>query len=155
MSKIKRQGKGMQVGKQPSADNKHQQLAKMQNQFDEGLKEIITSANQSFSLRDLQDSTTNSLTGGYDFADPLHNIYSDFGYPFNLTFFNFWNMYRRFGLAKAVCNIPPDFTWSDLPEIDGGETFNSQLEELAKNVKLWPRLTRSRSSPMTSNSSWP
>lgn len=140
MKQTKRLGKGMSAGKQTGLDNKQQQLVKMQNQFEDGLREIITSSNQSFSLRDMQESTTNSLTGGYDFADPLHNIYSDFGYPFSLTFFNFWNMYRRFGLAKAVCNIPPDFTWSDLPEIDGGEKFNSELEQLAKNVKLWARL---------------
>jgi len=133
MKDLQRFGQGMNGRKPPPAANKEQRLLKMQDQFETGLQEILTNANQSFSLRDLRESTTNALTGGYDFADPLHNIYSDFGYPFTLTFFNLWNMYRRFGMARAVCNIPPDFTWSDLPEIDGGETFNSQLEELAIN----------------------
>jgi hypothetical protein len=140
MNDLTRFGQGMQLRRQPTATTKEQRLLKMQNEFEGGLQEIIANANQSFSLRDLRESTTNSLTGGYDFADPLHNIYSDFGYPFTLTFFNFWNMYRRFGIARAVCNIPPDFTWSDLPEIDGGDKFNSELEQLALNIKLWARL---------------
>ena len=48
------------------------------------------------------------ISGGYDWADTLHNIYLDFGYPENLDFNNYWNMYRRFGIAKNVVELPVD-----------------------------------------------
>lgn len=80
------------------------------------------------------------ISGGYHFADCLRNVYSNFGYPQQLQFFNFWNMYRRNGTAKAIVNIPPNITWIDDPEIEASDRFISELETLVENKKLWSRL---------------
>lgn len=81
-----------------------------------------------------------AISGGYDFADTLHNIYLDFGYPLSLTFFNFWNMYRRFGIARRVVELYPDQTWLDDPIVEGGDKFNKELEKLNDGLGLWRRL---------------
>lgn len=82
----------------------------------------------------------NMMSGGYDFSDVLHQIFEDFGYPETLAFANFWNMYRRFGPAQAICDIPVDFTWLDLPTVDGGDKFNTDFEKLVKKTRLWKRI---------------
>lgn len=81
-----------------------------------------------------------AVSGGYDFADTLHNIYLDYGYPLNLTFFNFWSMYRRFGVARRVVELYPDQTWLDDPIVAGGERFDAELEKLNDVLSLWRRL---------------
>jgi hypothetical protein len=81
-----------------------------------------------------------AISGGYDFADTLHNIYLDFGYPLSLDFSNFWNMYRRFGIARRVVELYPDQTWLDDPEVEGGTAFDAALEKLNQNLGLWRRL---------------
>jgi len=43
-----------------------------------------------------------AISGGYDNADTMHNIFTDFGYPETVAFDHNWNMYRRFGIAKNV-----------------------------------------------------
>ena len=78
--------------------------------------------------------------GGYDFADTMHNIYLDFGYPASLDFFNFLNMYKRFGIATSVIELYPDTCWSSPPKIKGSEQFNSDLKKLSKRTKLFVRL---------------
>lgn len=80
------------------------------------------------------------LSGGYDFADRLHQIYCDFGYPDQLDFNNFWNMYRRFGMAKIVADYYPELCWVDSPVIKGSDQFNSELDKLANKIPLWNRL---------------
>lgn len=104
-------------------------------EFIEGLNDLVNNAvAQGFFAR-------GNYTGGtYDQADDLHNIYNDFGYPFELTFFNFRNMYRRFGPAKAVVNVPADLGWLTPPRVEGSEQFNKELEKLIKKTKLWNRL---------------
>lgn len=81
-----------------------------------------------------------AISGGYDFADTLHNIYMDFGYPSALQFSNFWNMYRRFGIAKNICDLPVDITWSEQPEIVGSDDFNNELNTLIDKTSLFVRL---------------
>jgi hypothetical protein len=81
-----------------------------------------------------------AISGGYDFADTLHNIYLDYGYPINLSFFNFWNMYRRFGIARRVVELYPDQTWLENPIVEGGGSFEKELERLDKRLGLWRRL---------------
>lgn len=80
------------------------------------------------------------MSGGYDFADTLHNIYMDYGYPATLTFSHFWNMYRRFGVARNVVELPVDTGWITPPVIEGGEAFLREIEALDKKVDLWSRL---------------
>lgn len=78
--------------------------------------------------------------GGYDHADTLHNVFFDFGYPAELTFFNFWNMYRRFGMAKRVVNIFPEVTWITPPTIEANETFTRDLDLIIERLSLWQRV---------------
>lgn len=79
-------------------------------------------------------------SGGYDFADTLHNIFWDFGYPITLDFFNYWNMFRRFGIAKNIVKVVPNIGWSTPPIIEGDERFNNELETLNDRLNLWVRL---------------
>lgn len=88
----------------------------------------------------MRQRIASAVSGGYDFADTLHNIYLDFGYPLHLEFFNFWNMYRRFGIARRVVELYPDQTWLEDPIIDGGSAFDRELEKLNKRLGLWRRL---------------
>lgn len=80
------------------------------------------------------------MSGGYDFADTLHNIYLDFGYPVQLKFSNFWNMYRRFGIAKNVVELPVNTGWITPPTIEAPEAFLKELERLNNRINLWVRL---------------
>lgn len=82
-----------------------------------------------------------SVTGGYDFGDTLHNVWVEFGYPATLTFFNFWQMYRRSGIAKAVVELVPDTCWLTNPEVKSKDAaFTRDFETLVDNRKLWQRM---------------
>ncbi len=78
------------------------------------------------------------LSGGNDCGDTLHNIFLDYGYPETLEFSNFWNMYRRFGIATNVVKLPVDTGWSTPPEIEG--SLKKEFEKLNDRIKIWPRL---------------
>jgi hypothetical protein len=81
-----------------------------------------------------------ALSGGYDFADTLHNIYLDFGYPQSLDFFKFWNMYRRLGIAKNIVELPVETSWMTEPCIEGPEAFKTEVDKLIEQLRLWQRL---------------
>lgn len=80
------------------------------------------------------------LSGTYDGADTMHNIYSDFGYPLELKFSDYWNMYRRFGIASNVADLPVDTCWTTVPTIEGSDAISSEIDRLNKRVKFWSRL---------------
>jgi len=79
-------------------------------------------------------------SGGYDGADALHNVFEDFGYPAKVSFANALNMYRRFGPAKAVVEIPVNLSWMKAPKVEGSEQFNTAFDELVEKLNLWNRL---------------
>ena len=81
------------------------------------------------------------ISGGYDFADTMHNVYLDYGYPAQLRFNNFWNMYRRFGVAKSVIELPVDMTWVTTPTFseETASTFIGEFEKLEKRTKFWKK----------------
>lgn len=106
--------------------------------YNSELKALLVSINHNTDRSNLFASISGS--GGYDGADALHNVFADFGYPTELTFFNYWNMFRRFGPAAAVINIPPNLCWITPPAIEGSDQFNREFEKLAINTKLWNRL---------------
>jgi len=81
-----------------------------------------------------------AVSGGYDFADTLHNVYLDYGYPQHVNFQNFWNMYRRFGIARNIVELPVDTGWMKNPVVQGSDKFNSELEKLVLQINLWDRL---------------
>ena len=81
------------------------------------------------------------FTGGYDNADTMHHIYEDFGYPETVEFSHLWNMYRRFGVAKAVVEILVDLTWVDPPTIKSeSDSFSEDFKTLAEQSHLWNRM---------------
>lgn len=80
-------------------------------------------------------------SGGYDYADTLHNIYADYGYPAQVTFFNLWNMYRRFGVAGNVVKLPAETCWSSDPKVESTDaSFTRDFDKLVESVRLWTRL---------------
>ena len=88
----------------------------------------------------LRNHLASIISGGYDSADTLHNIYLDFGYPGTLRFTNFWNMYRRFGIAKNVVELIPDHGWATAPMVEGPDAFTSELDKLVSRMNIWNRL---------------
>lgn len=99
----------------------------------------VTQAN-AVSDQGIRQRIRSIISGGYDFADTLHNIYLDFGYPCSLEFSNYWNMYRRFGIAKNVVELVPDAGWMSSPEVDGGEQFNREFDLIVDRLDLWNRM---------------
>jgi hypothetical protein len=89
----------------------------------------------------LRSQLASAVSGGYDYADTLHNIYLDYGYPIQLQFSNFWNMYRRFGVAARVVTLYPNQTWLDDPIIESSNAaFVHGVETLHRTRGLWRRL---------------
>ena len=83
-----------------------------------------------------------ALSGtGYDNADTLHNVYTDYGYPTELDFSNYMNMYSRFGIAKRVVEIYPDVCWITPPKItESSDQFKRDLDLIIERLNLWQRL---------------
>ena len=100
----------------------------------------LLEANNANISRDVSLRMAAMISGGYDFADTLHNIYLDYGYPGQLKFSHFWNMYRRFGVAKSVVELPVDTGWMNVPTVEANEKFLSGLEKLDERFKLWTRI---------------
>lgn len=81
------------------------------------------------------------ISGGNDNADTLHNIYCDFGYPEYLEFSNYWNMFRRFGIARRGVSLPVDTGWSTVPIIESdNKQFITEFEKLEPLVNFWLRM---------------
>lgn len=118
-----------------------------QREVDEMTKQAATKAVEQ-TLQATNNSTTSNLrnhlssiiSGGYDQADTLHNVYLDYGYPSTLKFANFWNMYRRFGIAKNVVELIPEHGWSSAPKIEAPENVLRELDRLHNRLNLWARL---------------
>lgn len=108
--------------------------AQAEDMIEQALLKAASGQDAGFRARQIRAS------GGYDFSDQLHNIYSDFGYPASLTFPNFWNMYRRLGIAKGVVQIPPDQCWLTPPEVKANDAFKKSLDEITTRLNLWVRL---------------
>jgi len=122
---------------QKQLEQREARLNKLQDNITQLVHNGVNQFGQSAIALRLSDA---GISGGYHFADCLHNIYANFGYPQQLQFFNFWNMYRRNGTAKAIVNIPPNITWLDAPTIEASNRFLSDLEKLIEDRKLWSRL---------------
>ncbi len=103
---------------------------------------IARANNSSFSHSMAGQRLAGLISGGYDFADTMHNIYLDFGYPPHVKFFHFWNTYRRFGIAKTVIDLPVEFAWSTLPLFSEStnERLINDIKRLDKRVKFWSRI---------------
>ena len=80
------------------------------------------------------------ISGSNFTGDTMHELAIDYGYPEGLEFEHFWNMYRRFGIAKNVCCLPVDTAWITPPIINGSPKFNAELERLDKRINLYVRM---------------
>lgn len=110
----------------------------IKNEVEAALQQL--NVNSTSDVNGIRQRIGQAISGGYDYADTMHNIYLDYGYAQTLTFFQFWNMYRRFGIAKNIVELPVDVGWTDNPIVEGSDQFNRDLEQLVNNVKLWDRL---------------
>jgi hypothetical protein len=83
-----------------------------------------------------------SLISGDNFTgDTLHDIAVDYGYPEILEFRNFWNMYRRFGIADIVITLPVTLSWLYSPAIKSdNESFTKAVDDLISDLKFYQRL---------------
>lgn len=88
----------------------------------------------------LRGRLSKAISGGNDNADTLHNVYLDYGYPSEINFSNFWNMYRRFGIARNVVELVVDTGWMSVPTVEADDKFEQELEKLIIQVKLWDRV---------------
>ena len=107
-------------------------------QFHKEFNAIMLRANASTTL------TYQGREAGYDnamcTADTLHNVYADFGYPQELSFNYYFQMYDRFGPASAVVDIPVNLSWMSLPKVVASDKFLKEFEKLVKKVHFWKRV---------------
>lgn len=83
-----------------------------------------------------------AMKGSGGLGDTLHSLYFDFGYPEDLTFANFKHMYKRFGIAQNVVELPPEMSWMRPPAIESENNpqFNREVEKLIEQVSLFQRM---------------
>lgn len=111
----------------------------IKQEINDALEHLALQGN-SLSNEGMRQRMAQVISGGYDNADTLHNVYLDYGYPLALIFNQFWNMYRRFGIARNVVELPVDTGWMQNPLITGPDKFEKELETLVVNTKLFNRL---------------
>lgn len=80
------------------------------------------------------------LSGGSNDGNTLHDVFADFGYPEEVRFEHLWNMYRRFGIARSIIDMPVDEGWRELPKVEASAAFLRELDSLARRTSLWQRL---------------
>jgi hypothetical protein len=81
-------------------------------------------------------SLRRQLGGGHGISpDGKRNFNQLFGYGEHLTYTDYYLMYRRGGIAKAVVEKLPKSCWRDIPTLKVGEkdVLKSELEELKNN----------------------
>lgn len=86
-----------------------------------------------------RDMVGRAFSGSNYTGDTLHDIATDYGYPDKLEFSNYWNMYRRFGIAKSVIELPVDTMWKTPPKIEGSDALVKEVDILIKKFKMWQR----------------
>ena len=98
-----------------------------------------------------KDMLVNALTRnlptmypGYFGSDTKHpNFYCDYGYPQNLTFDNFYQMYKRNGIAKAGVDRAIETCWQAMPFLQEREdthdktTLETGIEDNFDRLMFW------------------
>lgn len=108
--------------------------------MEEGIQAVAEHLHLNSVNQQVRSRIASAISGGYDFADTMHNVYLDFGYPATLSFFHFWNMYRRFGIARNVVDLVVNITWMEQPKIEASEVFLKEFKDLEKRIKFWQRV---------------
>lgn len=98
----------------------------------------------------LINAVTRSLSTmfpGYFGGDTKHTrLYDDYGYPENLSFENYWMMYKRNGIATAGVVRPIETCWQEFPELQEKEgthdksAFEKQIKKEFDRLQFWTNL---------------
>lgn len=87
-----------------------------------------------------------TLFPGYFPEQAKHDHYKDFGYPKELAFQNFYDMYRRNGVANAGVDKTVGKVWQDFPfllereDSDGETDLERDIRERFNDLRIWQRL---------------
>lgn len=113
---------------------------KQKKYYNNAVDELVLKLNSIHPSDDWRNRANHFLSGGSANADTMHDIFEDFGYPETLVFEHHWNMFRRFGVAKAAINTPVNLCWTTHPKIEStNPAFKKEADRLIKRLKLWTR----------------
>jgi hypothetical protein len=79
--------------------------------------------------------------------DDRRKLYNTLGYPTEIRFEDYHAKYRRARLAKAIVDLPVEWSWAEAPEIvDSSKPADTEFEKavraLTKKRKLWHYMER-------------
>ena len=73
-------------------------------------------------INEIANHLSQSLRGIHGTRDTKHTqAWDDYGYKNTLEFEDHYQMYRRFGIAKAGIKMPVNMCWKTFPKIMQGE----------------------------------
>jgi hypothetical protein len=99
--------------------------------FNEKLQEFTTAATRSGPY---------GVAGQQTNSNERHDLNCDFGYPDQLEFCNFFEMYDRFGIASAVVDIPPSLSWLSPPTLESSTAVEKEFNQIVEDQNLWNRI---------------
>lgn len=76
-----------------------------------------------------------TLFGGYFQTNTKHDHNADYGYPDCLAFHDFYRLYKRHGIARAVVQRPVNRTWHDYPWLLTSEPPHDETPD-ERNIRL-------------------
>lgn len=81
--------------------------------------------------------TLSTMFPGYFSSRHKHDHWHDFGFPDNLTFADFWRMYKRNSLGRAGIQRPVEKTWQDFPFLlESEEVHDESPSEAAVRMRF-------------------
>jgi hypothetical protein len=105
-------------------------------------------------INEIANQLSQSLRSVHGSLDSKHTkAWDDYGYKNELEFEDHYQMYRRFGIAKAGIKMPVNFTWKTFPKIMEGEEgdgdvrnnstpWETLIKSIFKSTKLMRKLKR-------------
>jgi hypothetical protein len=101
-------------------------------------------------INEIATQLSQSLRSVHGSLDAKHTkAWDDYGYKDELEFEDHYQMYRRFGIAKAGIKMPVNFTWKTFPKIMEGEEGDGDdrdestpWEKLIKSIFTSTKLMR-------------
>lgn len=110
--------------------------------------QAVTANNREFIVNALTRSI-NTMFAGYFGGDAKHDrLYADFGWPENIAFANYYQMYQRNGLAYAAIIRPIETCWQEYPELMEKEdthdktTLEKQIADHFEKINFWSVLAK-------------
>ena len=109
---------------------------------------------QQVMINEIASQMSQSLRQVYGSLDAKHSkAWEDYGYKTTLEFNDHYQMYRRFGIAKAGIKMPVNMCWKTFPTIMQGEegdgdkreestSWENLIKSIFKQTKLMRKLKR-------------